>query len=673
VPILAATNVHHAFGDSVVLDGCTFVLEPGERVGIVGRNGAGKSTLLRALTGELRPDRGEVSTQRGARVGFLAQEPNLPDDETLRDAAEGAFEKLHALHVRLHAVYDEMAEAEGNALERLMRQQERLEREIEAEGGYAVDHRIDATLHGLGFTDAQFGIRVGDLSGGQRARLCLARLLLETPDALILDEPTNHLDLQGRLWLETFLADEYRGAVVMISHDRYMLDRVVTRIVEIEDGRSIDYPGNYHAFRDIRRQRRLGQLRAYEKQQTKWKREEAFIRKYKAGQRAKQARGRESRLERERTQAAVERPMEMATMRLALPRAERSGDIVASASGVGVWYENDGGSTKTLFRDLDLRIERGERWGIIGPNGAGKTTLVRCLLGEREPDAGSVRVGTNVRVGHFRQTSDDIDPDLQVYRYLQRIVQRENPEAPLSEQQARDLAGAFLFSGAEQERDLGTMSGGERARARLAGLLASSKNLLVLDEPTNHLDIPSAERLEGALALPEESTSERAGREGGVYEGTLVLISHDRALIDACCDHLLVLDGEGGAEVFLGNYTAWREREGARAGARAEAEAEARREREREEKRRRADEEARRMERKSRERGRSRLERMGTDEIERRIEAIERRVGEIDTSMGEPEVWQDHARAERLGAERAELVAELEPLEFEWARRAEAG
>ncbi|MEO1130515.1 MAG: ABC-F family ATP-binding cassette domain-containing protein [Planctomycetota bacterium] len=673
MPVLAATNVGHAFGDRVILDGCSFGVEVGERVGIVGRNGAGKSTLIKVLTGELKPDTGSRSVQRGAQVGYLQQDIDFEPDETLRDAAEGAFAELHALHKRLHAIFEDMAAAEGAALDKLLKQQERLEHEIEQAGGYAIDHRIDAVLHGLGFTDAQFGIRCADLSGGQRARLALARLLLEQPDVLLLDEPTNHLDLQGRLWLEDFLAEQFSGAVVMISHDRYLLDNVVTRIVEVEHGRGIDYPGGYSAFRRLRAERREAQMRAFENQQTKWKQEEAFIRRYKAGQRAKQARGRESRLERAKRDNSLERPVEMAVMKFDLPKAQRSGDIVISARGLSKQYTNDDGSEKTLFHDLDVTIGRGERWGIVGPNGAGKSTLVRCLLGEQEPDAGTVRLGSNVKVGHFHQTHEGLDPELLVYRYLQKVIRDENPDNLLSEQASRDLAGAFLFSGDDQEKELGMLSGGERARAVLAGLLASAKNLLVLDEPTNHLDIPSAERLEDSLALAVEPTSENPGRPGGPYDGTLILISHDRAIIDSCCDHLLVLDGAGGVELVLGNYTMWHEKDVRRRTEAAEQAAAAKAQREREEKRKRAEETSKKQaQRKKSGPSGNALERMKTEQLEKRIEEIETRVREIDESMSDPDVWSNPKRCATLGDERSTLVTELEPLEFEWMRRAEA-
>ncbi len=688
MPLLAAVNVQKIFGVDVILDRVSLSLEAGERIGLVGRNGEGKSTLLKIISSDLAPDEGEVNLARGRRVGRLEQDPTFDPTETLRDSAEGAFAELHALHAQQHKLFDEMAAAGDDAarLERLMSRQSVIERQIEALGGYAIDHTIDATLHGVGLTDAEFGVKVGGLSGGQRGRLALARLLLESPDVLLLDEPTNHLDIQGREWLESWLLEEFRGAAVIVSHDRRLLQRVVTRIVEVERGRLIDYPGGYDAFREIRAQRRLTQFRAYEKQQTKFRQEQAFIDRYRAGQRAKQAKGRESRLDRERADSALERPMEVSAMRLALPEAPRSGDMVASARGLTKQYTNLDGSTRVLFRDFDLTIARGERWGVIGPNGAGKTTLVRTMLGEIDPDGGTARLGANVIPGYYRQTHDGLDPEAQVFRYLQKRVSEENPGAQWSEQKARDLAGAFLFSGDEQEKRLGVLSGGERSRVVLAGLLASAKNLLVLDEPTNHLDIPSAERIEEAIGEPPSRVRERTATEGGeeapesAFEGTLILISHDRALIDALCDRLVVLDGAGNASIFMGNYTEWDRARGAREKVAREAELAEREMREKAEKQRRAAEEARKAAERAKPSaptgsggrgGRSSLERMTTEQLEAKIETVEKRIREIDAKLADPDVWRDAAKSARLGDERTKALAELEPLEFEWSRRAE--
>ncbi|MBX3362642.1 MAG: ABC-F family ATP-binding cassette domain-containing protein [Phycisphaeraceae bacterium] len=673
--LLAVTNLMHSYGDHTILEGVSLSIEAGDRIGIVGRNGAGKSTLLRCITGEIRPDSGTISLQRGARAGYLQQDPRLDPDETLRQSAEGAFKALHDVHKELDRVYEQMGSAEGPALDRLLKQQVALEQQMESLGGYSIGHRIDATLHGLGFTDAQFEIPVKSLSGGQRGRLALARLLLEGPDLLMLDEPTNHLDIDGRMWLERFLREEYKGAVVMISHDRYLLDAVVKRIIEVEDCRLIDYPGNYAAFREIRAQRRLTQLRAYEKQQDRFRKEEEYIRRFKAGQRARQAKGRESRLEREKEDRTLERPMELDSFRLALPRAERTGDVVLSARGLSKSYESSDGSTRHLFTNLDISIARGERWAIVGPNGAGKTTLVRCLLGELEPDAGTRRTGSNVKPGYYRQTHDHMEMDVPVWRFLQNAILKETQGKPWSEQQARDLAGAFLFTGKEQEKELRVLSGGERSRAALAALLASAKNLLVLDEPTNHLDILASERLEEALRKPAED-----GDDVG-FDGTLVLISHDRALIDATCDHLLILDGSGSAEVFVGSFSEWYSRRLANQ-RQAQQDAEDR-------ERQRAEQERKRKEAEQRDQARqaasvrapapkrgndsgsakNRHSWLSVDQLETRMGEIQAKLEDLEMMLADPAVWTDVAKSKSLTEERNRARTELEELEEAWLKK----
>ena len=326
MPLLSATNLKYTIGTRTLLDGVSFSIEAGERVGLVGRNGTGKTSLFKIIAGRLRPDSGSVSLARNARMGYLSQDPELDLSKTLREEALAGFVELNRLHTELDAVFHEMGEPENAAperLERLMKKQSELQDRIESMGGYATDHKADAVLHGLGFVDEQFGIPVSGLSGGQKGRLALAKLLLESPDLLLLDEPTNHLDIAGREWLEEFLVGEFRGAVLMVSHDRRMLNNVVTRIEEIDGARLIDYPGNYDAFREIRQQRLLTQHRAYENQQSQWAKEEEFIRRFRAGQRAKEAQGRLSKLERQKELFAVERPLEMGAMRFRLPERAR--------------------------------------------------------------------------------------------------------------------------------------------------------------------------------------------------------------------------------------------------------------------------------------------------------------------------------------------------------------
>lgn len=643
------------------MDGVSFSIEPGERVGVVGRNGVGKSTFLKMLAGLMKPDDGEVALQRGARAGYLHQDPKLNPEETLWGEAESAFARLHELHQKLDHLYEEMATADGAKLEKLMEEQTRLTEAMEAAGGYSIDHKIAEILHGLGFTDAQFKVKVSGLSGGQKGRLALAKLLLENPDVLLLDEPTNHLDIEGRLWLENFLKNEFEGAVLLISHDRYLLDNVVNRIIETEDGRLIDYPGNYETFRELRAERRMAMLRAYENQQSRFRQEEAYIRKYKAGRRAAQAKGRETKLERAKDQNQLERPPEAHSFEVRLPEAPRSGDMVFSAREVSKAYPLEGGGEKVLFKNLDMILSRGERWGIIGPNGTGKTTLVRTLLGEITPDTGMVRMGSNVRVGYYRQTHEHLPAEKPVYQYLQDTIKKEVPGTQMSEQAARDLAGAFLFSGTDQDRPLGQLSGGERSRAAIAALLCSAKNLLVLDEPTNHLDLMSAERLEEALC-----------DEGG-YEGTMLLISHDRALIDATCDHLIVMDGAGNAEIFHGGYTDWHEKDVQKKRELARAAAEEKNRREENEKARKAAEERKKQPSKASAASSSSngLARLKTEQLEERIEKIQVRIKQIDGEMNNPDVWRNADKASKLTEERNSLTGQLEPLEFEWARRAE--
>ncbi|MBT8486466.1 MAG: ABC-F family ATP-binding cassette domain-containing protein [Phycisphaerales bacterium] len=646
--LLTVANITHQFGTHIVLDGATASFEAGEKVGLVGRNGSGKTTLMRVMLGQLAPDGGSMQLQRGARVGYLSQDPELDPDETLRDAAEGAFAELHGLHVKINEVYEAMATAGGDEVDRLLKQQARLEAAIEAAGGYAIDHRIDAMLHGLGFTDDQFGLLVRDLSGGQKGRLGLARLLLDAPDLLLLDEPTNHLDIEGRRWLEQFLAEEYPGAVIVVSHDRWLLDRVVTRIVEVERGVIREYPGNYHKYIELRRERQLTQARVHDKQLDKIRQEQQFIARYKTGQRAKQARGRQSRLDRFKRDELVDRPLETKVMRLQLPRASRSGEQVITAEGISKRYGD-----LVLFDDFSLSVARGDRIGIIGPNGIGKTTLVRVLLGDLEPDAGTVRIGSRMSVGYYRQLHDHIDRSLLVWQYLQSVIVSLDGQVKASEQQARDLAGAFLFSGEEQEKSLGEVSGGERSRAVLAGLVAGAHNLLILDEPTNHLDIPSAERLEQALSS-----------DGG-YDGTLLLISHDRALLEATCDRLIIFEGEGAVRVFSGRYTDWERRQETPPPTPEPVSAPPKPK----------PKNAKPSKRKSPPppgggKKKSGVRGLSIRDLETRIETLEQRLRVVDTEMLNPDVYTDGVAVKKLQAERAAVQAELTPLEEEWIRRA---
>ena len=662
--VIAVANLELSYGDDVILTGCSLSVEARERVAIVGPNGTGKSSLLKIMAGVQKPDAGEVSLQRGARVAYLAQDPRIDEGVTLRQHAAGAFADLARMHEQLDAVFHRLADASGDELERLLAEQTRLESQIQASGGYAIDHRVDSVLHGLGFGDAQFELSVKKLSGGQRARLALARALLTEPDVLLMDEPTNHLDVHGRIWLEDFLVETFRGAVVLIAHDRSVLSRVAQRVVELERGRVISYPGGYEAFRTLRADRLKTQLEAWERQQTKFRQEQAFIDKYRAGQRAKQAKGRESRLDRARENSTLEKPVELAVFQPSLPPAPRTGDIVVKATGLTMRYPREDGSLLTLFEDLDITISRGERWGVVGPNGAGKSTLIECLLEKRTPTAGEVKHGAGLKVGYFSQSRSDMDPMTTVPRHIQRAVARlaeteEGPDKPkpLTEQEARDLAGGFLFSGDRQESLLGEMSGGERARAALAALLACARNVLVLDEPTNHLDIPSAERLEAMLARGK-------GPKAGTFDGTLIVVSHDRTLVDAVCDHLIVFDGKGNVSLHMGGWSDWLAGKThslaaprpARStppqpapSASTQVAATARATKPKATK--------------------SKYSWMPTEALEERIAKLEGEIDRVDARLDDPEIWKDAIAAAETTSKRDELKAELDALETEWLGR----
>jgi len=668
--LVSVANLVLNFGDRRVLDGVNLTLNAGEHVGMVGRNGCGKSTLLKLIAGQsagaaLKPDSGQVQVTRGVSVGYLTQDHDLHAENTLRQEAGTALAHLDELHKQIERVSHDMAEAEGDALDKLLKEYEKLEEKLHAAGGYATDHLIDQILHGLGLMDDVFAVKVRDLSGGQKGRLALAKLLLSHPDVLLLDEPTNHLDIAGRQWLEGFLAT-YTGAVLLVSHDRWVLDRVVTKIYEMEEGRLVEYPGNYQQYRELRAERRLAHQRMFQKQQTAMKQEAAFIARYKAGQRAKQAKGREKRLERFKQDKAMSRPIELESMKLLFKPGPRCSDNVIITNELGVEYE-----TRKLFDHLTVTIKRGDTVGIIGPNGAGKSTVIRCMLGEQEPTSGETRLGSQVSVGHYKQTHEHLDMRKTVIEYLRPFTLNQ------LEQEARDLAGAFLFPGDDQDKQLGMLSGGERSRAVLAGLVTGGHNLLVLDEPTNHLDIPSAERLEEALR--RFCASGTGYGQNKPPEGTLMIISHDRMLLDNLATQLLVFDGLGGVKHFLGTYSEYIQTQDAQTVVKDDAEQVKTKAKESKSSSAKPQASPRKQVDKKPTTGKpspqqkSRFSHMNQAKLERSIEQAETKLAELDGLLADPEVYKDHKRFGELQKERDKVQAELTPLEEEWTRRADEG
>ncbi|HJU92888.1 MAG TPA: ABC-F family ATP-binding cassette domain-containing protein [Pyrinomonadaceae bacterium] len=520
------SEVHKSYGVQDVLRGTSLQVNASEHVGLVGRNGAGKSTIFRLVRGDETADRGDVVRARGVKLGLLDQHVHFKPGSTVHESALAAFGRLQQIEHEMHELEHRMADA-GDELEKILERYSNLQHEFEHEGGFEYAARAEAILQGLGFERDMWSLETEKLSGGQQNRLGLACLLLAAPDVLLLDEPTNHLDVNAVEWLEEFL-QEYQSAFVIISHDRYFLDRCCRRIVELENGRASSYTGNYSDYLVEREERREAQQRAYENQQHLIAKTEEFIRRNLAGQKTKQAKSRRNMLERLERLDAV-RP-EQSSGDFRLQAIERTGNHVLTVNELVIGYPD-----KMLAKDISFILRRGECLGIIGPNGSGKTTFLRTILNKLAPLAGEVRWGTKVQIGYYAQQLEDLDDRNEIIMELRRVAPSTATAGEL-----RSFLAKFLFSGDDVYKHVRDLSGGEKGRLALAKLIYSRVNVLVLDEPTNHLDIPSREALEEALSA---------------YEGTIVTISHDRYFLDRVATQILALDGVGGAEHYDGDYT----------------------------------------------------------------------------------------------------------------------
>jgi ATP-binding cassette subfamily F protein 3 len=523
--LIATEDLWHRYGAEVIFEKVSVGVQRGDRIGLVGLNGSGKSTLLRILAGLQEPTGGRVLRARSVRVGYLPQEPLLESTATLFEEMLSAFERLRKQEHTLHQL-EQMLSCGNPSAELLQRYDELLE-EFRQGGGYEYRHRIQQVLKGMGFSDEHQPI--AQLSGGQRARAALAKVLLQEPDVLLLDEPTNHLDIEALEWLEEYLS-HWKGAFIIVSHDRYFLDKLVNKIWELEFGRLYEYPGNYSRYRALRAERLERQWKLYEEQQEFIKRSEEFIRRNIAGGdfRASQAQARQKMLEKlER----IPKPIVPKRMHLWMDVKSPSGERVLRAKDLVIGYAG-----VPLVRCKNLSVQQGERVALLGPNGSGKSTLLRTIAGGLMPLEGTLELGEGVEIAYFRQSQMELDdPDKTVLD-----VMISNGKMTISE--ARDFLGKFLFSGDEVFKKLSELSGGERSRLALAQLARLGGNLLLLDEPTNHLDIDSREVLQEAL------------RE---YRGTLILASHDRALIQAIATQIWEIH-EGELRVYAGNYERYR-------------------------------------------------------------------------------------------------------------------
>ena len=529
--LLTATDLTRQFGSEPVFAGLNFAVHAGERIGLVGSNGAGKTTLLRLLAGIDQPEIGSVQLHGEATVRMLEQEPVFEPDRTLFDEARTALAPLQTMHDEMIEAAERVAHTTDPDERRTVeRKYAHLEERLRQLGAYHLDHRVERVLEGVGFSAPQFATPLERLSGGEQRRLILAKLLLASPDVLLMDEPSNHLDIAGIRWLEEWLTTLPQGMII-VSHDRYFLDRVATKIFDLDRGRIDEFPGNFSAYQQQKAERQLVQQRTFEQQQEWVADQEDFIRRYHYGQRAKQAKDREKKLARVQ-QDLVDRPTTTSGPAMGFADSARSGNLVVDASELGKSFD------RPLFDGLTIRIERGERVGIIGPNGCGKSTLVRVLLGLEPPTAGTTRLGHGVVVGYYDQKMESLPLELSAIRAAWPPA---DPTA--TEGGVRNLLARFGIRGDRAFQIVGSLSGGEKSRVALVRLVQSRPNLLVLDEPTNHLDIMACEALERSIQE---------------FDGTVIVVSHDRYFLNRVVERLVVLGGPI-PRIIEGNYDRYEE------------------------------------------------------------------------------------------------------------------
>lgn len=646
--LIQIQNVTKQLGERVILRDVSLELHSGETVGLVGPNGAGKTTLFRLIAGKMSPDVGTVTRSRGLEIGYLPQDPEVNLDNTLHDEAAEAFADLLGLERRMHELSEKMAHTPpGAALDALMDQYERANAHFLAADGYSFEQRLNEILGGVGFAQRDYQLPVRALSGGQKCRLALAKLLMQDRQFLLLDEPTNHLDIDAVRWLEKFLTG-HRGGAVIISHDRYLLDRLSDRIVELENARLFSYPGNYTNYARTKAVRRLTQERQYEQDREFIEKEREFIAKHLAGQRSSEAKGRRTRLERRIADGefVLEKPSERPKLRIDLAEdVALRGRTILETAGLTKRY-----GEKTLFAELTLQVQAGQRLGITGPNGTGKSTLLKIAMGKVPADAGAVRIDPKAIVGYYAQDAMELDPQSTVID----AVREARPG--MSEEQGRNYLARFLFRGEDVFKRVGALSGGEQSRTRLARLLLLAPNTLVLDEPTNHLDIPSREVLEEALAD---------------YAGTIIVVSHDRYFLDRIVNRLLVMRA-GEHTIYNGNYSFYIEQveqAAARASAvAAKAAAPARSGQPGE-----AGERSRRGEARKPAAKRSPLDKLTLEELEAYIAERDARLADLNNQFADPANLRDKDAVARLQTDYDRIKAERDEAETAWYQRLETG
>lgn len=631
--ILACQNISKSFGTDEIIKNASFHIEENEKAAIVGINGAGKSTLLKIIMQEIDADEGTVTVAKGKTIGYLAQHQEQDSDKTIYEEVLSVKQPVIEMEKRLRAMEDAMNGCDADEMEKLLADYNKLNHEFELQEGYAYKSEVTGVLKGLGFGEEEFDKKMSELSGGQKTRVALGRLLVTKPDIILLDEPTNHLDMNSIAWLETYLMN-YKGAVIIVSHDRYFLDRVVTKVIEVFQHRVSVFLGNYSDYAVKKKSTREALLRQYYNQQREIKHQEEVITKLKSFNREKSIKRAESREKMLDKMERLEKPVEDNTdIHITLEPNIVSGNDVMKVEGLAKQFDGN-----YLFSGIDFEIKRGERVALIGNNGTGKTTMLKIINGLIAPDGGEVRLGTNVHIGYY-------DQEHHVLHMEKTLVEEISDDYPyLNNTQIRNVLAAFLFTGDDVFKRIGDLSGGERGRVSLAKLMLSEANFLILDEPTNHLDITSKEILESAL---------------NQYTGTVFFVSHDRYFINQTATRILDLTGKTVIN-YIGNYDYYLEKREEQTALHVTAgQAEAR-----------VPEKTSAVkmdwEQQKKEQARIRKQENAIKKVEADIEAKEQAIAEIDEKLADPEIATNSAKLNELGSLRAKEQEALEELYEQW-------
>lgn len=642
--ILSCQNISKAFVENQVLKNVSFHIEDHEKAAIVGINGAGKTTLLRIIVGEMTPDDGQVVLAKDKTLGYLAQNSTVDTSHTIYEELLSVKADLLRLEEKIRECENNMKHADGDALEDLMKQYTSLTHAFETGGGYLYRSELVGVLKGLGFTEDEFSKPVATLSGGQKTRVALGRLLLQNPDLIILDEPTNHLDMNSIAWLETYLLN-YKGAVLIVSHDRYFLDRIAGKVIEIDQSKATTFMGNYSDYAVKKEQLRVAAWNAYMNQQREIKHQEEVIEKLKSFNREKSIKRAESREKMLDKIEVIEKPSEVRTdMKLTLTPRILSGNDVLTVEHLSKSFDSH-----KLFTDVNFEIKRGEHVAIIGDNGSGKTTLLKILNGLIPADQGTFRLGSNVEIGYY-------DQEHHVLHSEKTLFEEISDDYPyLNNTQIRNVLAAFLFTGEDVFKRISDLSGGERGRVSLAKLVLSNANFLILDEPTNHLDIMSKEILEDAL---------------NGYEGTILYVSHDRYFINRTAHRILDLT-EGQFVNYVGNYDYYLEKHDTVMAA-IEAKSPQSADADNTGAAKAADSEVK-LDWKAQKEEQARLRKKENDlkKCEEKIAELEARISEIDTEMSDPTIGTQVAKLQELTKEQTTCQEQLEKLYEQWEELAE--